>query len=295
MFQEKILKKLRSVRSLCDGVKSDLLNRSDSPKFQVTSLPELNRKIWGMKKGLNVIAGRTSQGKSCLASQIAWDVASCGIPTLILSLEDDASTIIERMFSRTKDIDNYDLETGMFKHHLQYQKEWEEFITEIPKELLVTDGIGSTFEEVNFMLTSLDPKPKCVVIDYIQAVKCAGKNERENLNEYIRQFREICVTNGICGILASQMNRMAVLGEQGEPSLENLKGTGVLEEHSDLVLILKWDYFYDRDEEKKNDFTIYVAKNKRGRTGKHHLRFFPQYSRFAEVPKIQDTTTERYV
>lgn len=71
--------------------------------------------------------------------------------------------------------------------------------------------------------------------------------------------------------------------------------TGVLEEHSDLVLILKWDYFYDRDEEKKNDFTIYVAKNKRGRTGKHHLRFYPQYSRFGELPKMQEPTSERYV
>jgi replicative DNA helicase len=282
MLREKIINGLQSVSSLCAGVRKDLIERSDSPLFPITSLEHLNRKVWGLRKGLNIIAARTSHGKSCLGLQFAWDFAKKGIPTLVMSLEDDKETIIERLFSNIKEVDNYDLLTGCFKHRADYQKDWDEFIEEIPKELLITDGIGSSFEEVNYMLESLEPKPKCVIIDYIQAIKYTGKNERENLNEYIRQFREICLKNGIAGILMAQMNRMAVLENRQEPTLENLKGTGVLEEHADLVLILQWEYFYKRDEAKKNDFTIYVAKNKRGRTGKHQLTFFPQFSKFKE-------------
>ena len=286
MLKEKILKELHSVKSLCVGVRQNLIERADSPAFPITSLDNLNHKIWGIRKGLNIIAGRTSQGKSCLGKQIAWDLAKQGIPTLIMSLEDDAPTIIESLFSNIKEIDNYDLLTGCFKFKNDYQSDWDEFVKEIPKELLITNNIGSTFEEVNYMIESLEPKPKCVMVDYIQAIKSSAKNERENLNEYIRNFREICIKNGIAGILISQMNRMAVLDNKPEPTLENLKSTGVLEEHADLVLILQWEYFYNRNEEVKNDFTIYVAKNKRGRTGKHPVRFFPQFSKFRECPKI---------
>lgn len=281
-MKDKILKEVRSVKSLCVGVKQELLSRGDKPVYPINSLEHLNRKIWGLRKGLNIIAGRTSQGKSCLGKQFAWDLAKQGIPTLYMSLEDDTETIIESLFSSVKEIDNYDLLTGWFKSKPEYQDDWNDFVAEIPKELLIVNNIGSTFEEVNYMIEALDPKPKCVIVDYIQAIKYTGKNERENLNEYIRNFRQICLENGIAGIMLSQMNRMAVMDNKAEPTLENLKSTGVLEEHADLVLILQWEYFYNRDESKKNDFTIFVAKNKRGRTGKHPVRFFPQFSKFKE-------------
>lgn len=283
-MKQLVLREVRSLKSLCDGVKADLLSRSDKPLYPITTLDVLNRKVWGLRKGLNIIAGRTSQGKSVLAKQLAWGTAKSGIPTLFMSLEDDKEKVVEDLFSNIKEINNFDLLTGSFKFEMEYQTAWADFITEIPRELLVTNHIGATFEEVNFMINSLEPTPKCVVVDYIQAIKNTGKNDRENLNEYIRSFREICVRKGIAGILVSQMNRSAVMDNKAEPTLENLKGTGVLEEHADLVLILQWDYFYTRNEDQKNDFTIYVAKNKRGRTGKHSVRFYPEFSKFKECP-----------
>ena len=284
-MKDKVLKNLHSINSLCVGVRQELMHRSDAPEFPITSLDNLNRKIWGLKRGLNIIAGRTSQGKSALGKQIAWGLAKNKLPTLYMSLEDDAAGIVESLFSNIKEVDNQELLTGAFKFSSDYQGDWAEFITQIPKELLITNNLGVTFDEVNYMIQALQPKPKCVIIDYIQAIKYSGKNERENLNEYIRQFRQICFENGIAGVLVSQMNRMAVADDH-EPGLENLKGTGTLEEHADLVLILQWEYFFSRVEEKKNDFTIYVAKNKKGRTGKHPVRFFPQFSKFKECPQI---------
>lgn len=281
-MKDLIIREARLARSLCAGVRQDLASRVGVPQFPIPSMERLNKKIWGFRKGLNIIAGRTSQGKSCVAKQFAWGFARMGIPTLFMSLEDDKEKIVEDLFSNIKEIDNFDLLTGCFSFNQAYQAEWNEFVNEVPKELLITNHIGATFEQVLFMIEHLDPTPKCVIVDYIQAIKNTGKNDRENLNEYIRQFREICVTKGIAGVLVSQMNRMAVLDGKQEPTLENLKGTGVLEEHADLVLILQWDYFYNRIEDKKNDFTIYVAKNKRGRTGKHHVRFFPEFSKFKE-------------
>ena len=128
MLKEKILKELHSVSSLCAGVRDDLICRSEAPEFPITSLEGLNKKTWGLRKGLNIIAGRTSQGKSCLGKQIAWGLAKHKIPTMLMSLEDDAQTIIESIFSNVKEVDNYDLLTGVFRYRQDYQANWMEFV-----------------------------------------------------------------------------------------------------------------------------------------------------------------------
>ena len=290
-LKHKIISELKSIKSWSNGVKEELLARADRPELSLTSLPDFNHKLWGLKKGLTVLASRTSQGKSSLMLQWCYDLAMQGIPTCLFSLEDDVPTIIEKLFCQQRKIDNYSLMKGDFALSKGLQDEWDRFVETIPKTLLISCGIGSTFDEINYMVESLTPKPKCIVVDYIQAIKMGSKNERENLNEYIRQFRAVCIKNGIAGILVSQMNRMAA-GEEGRLSLENLKSTGVLEEHAELVILLQWNYFYDRKEATKNEYTILIAKNKRGRTGKHIINFFPEYYRFEEVNEISDSYYE---
>ena len=61
--------------------------------------------------------------------------------------------------------------------------------------------------------------------------------------------------------------------------------TGGLEEKSERVILLNWDYFHTRNEAKKNEYTVIIAKNKRGRTGKHILHYTPEHYRFNEVVK----------
>ena len=78
------------------------------------------------------------------------------------------------------------------------------------------------------------------------------------------------------------MNRQIVNNSDKRPALENLKGTGVLEEHADMVLMLYWEYFYTRDEQKKNDYEVIIGKNRNGRTGKHDMYFVPEYYLFRE-------------
>jgi len=281
-MKEKIIQNLATVKSLSTGVKADLLARKDKPEFPITSLPDLNHKMWGLKKGLNVVASRTSQGKSSITSQMCYDTAKAGLPTLLLSLEDDAQTIIEKMYCQQQYIDNELLQRGHFIKDYSYQNKWDVFIENFPRNLLITNEIGSTFQEINFLIESLNPMPRVICVDYLQNIKATSKNEREAFDEYIRHFRALCIKNNIAGILVSQMNRMAG-GAEGVISLENLKGTGGLEEKSEMVILLHWEYFHTRNEAKKNEYTVIIAKNKRGRTGKHMLHYTPEHYRFNEV------------
>ena len=278
-LSDKIINNLKTIKSWSSGVKSELLSRKDRPEIPITSLPNLNYKLWGLIKGLTVVASRTSQGKSSFVTQVCYDTAKHGIPTLLLSLEDDVPTIIEKIFCQQKFIGNEELQHGHFN---RYQDKWDEFIDNFPKEFLITNEIGSTFEEINYLLESLSPKPKVVCVDYLHNIKVTLKSERERYDEYIRQFRQICLENGIAGILVSQMNRMAG-GADGVISLENLKSTGGLEEKSERVILLDWPYFHSRNEAQRNEYTVIIAKNKRGRTGKHILHYTPEHYRFNEV------------
>lgn len=280
MLREKILKELRPIRSWCGGVEEELLKRGEKPEFPISFLPKLNSKVWGLRKGLNLIGARTSNCKSTWVRQLAWTMAKEGLTVFFMSLEDDVTGIIENLFVLDKQINNYDLQIGAYKCSQEYQQKWKEFVADMPKNLIISNNIGSTFDEVNYLLEAMQPTPRVVIVDYLQAIKIEGK-EREVLDEYIRKFREICMNKNICGILVSQMNRESVK-DGGEPELIHFKGSGKQEEHADLAAILSWGFKKDNNELNINDFTITIGKNKKGRTGVHKVMYYPETYRFEE-------------
>jgi len=221
-------------------------------------------------------------GKSAFALQLARDLADQNIPVLFLSLEMDEQSMIERIFCSMMRIDNFDLLSGEFNKQEEIRVKWQTFKNFMSKaQLLLTCGIGKSFGEVTNLLERLDPMPRVVIVDYIQGIKQSEK-ERSELNEYIRNFRQLMLKNNCVGILASQMNRQIVNNDNKRPELENLKGTGVLEEHADMVLMLFWEWFYTRKEEDKNKYEIIVAKNRNGKTGSHKLFYTPEWYLFSE-------------
>jgi replicative DNA helicase len=190
--------------------------------------------------------------------------------------------MLERLFCSMMKIDNFDLISDEFNKQEEIRAKWKtfkNFMAKVP--LLLTCGIGKNFGEVNNLLERLDPLPKVVIVDYIQGIKQSEK-ERSELNEYIRNFRQLMLKKDCVGVLASQMNRQIIDNTDKRPSLENLKSTGVLEEHADLVLMLYWEWFYSRKEEDKNKYEIIVGKNRNGRTGSHKLFYTPEWYLFTE-------------
>jgi len=280
---KKLAQQVRPTRDLLSGIETDLLERSETPKYPLTTMPEFSKKIFGLHKGLTVIGARSSMGKSALALQIAKDLSTQQIPTLLLSLEMDVPSMIERLFCQTMEVDNYDVLCGRINTVPAIRDKWnrfKEFVVEIP--LLLTNGIGKSFAEVTQLIQYMKPKPEVVIVDYIQGIKQSDK-ERAELNEYIRNFRQLMIENKMVGILASQMNRQVIDNRDNRPSLENLKSTGVLEEHADMVIMLFWEWFYTRKDEDKNNYEIIVGKNRNGKTGSHELHYIPEYYLFREV------------
>jgi replicative DNA helicase len=68
----------------------------------------------------------------------------------------------------------------------------------------------------------------------------------------------------------------------------------VLEEHSDMVLLLYWAWFYTRKPEDKNKYEIIVAKNRNGKTGKHECMYTPEFYLFEENEPVDQSGSPQF-
>ena len=268
------------IRNILDGwndCKEIIINRAKNPELPILSMPQLNKKLWGLRKGrLTVIGARTSHGKSAFVSQLACDLASQKKSILFLSLEMCQEEMQERVLCYSQMIDNYHLLTG---HHDSYKHKIEEHPDNISKwNLSFSDCIGKTWKEIDAFLSGIKSKPDIIILDYVQAIKAEGKNDKENLDEYIRHFREMAIRHNFAGILCSQVNRanQDSKDKDKDPKLHQLKGTGVLEEHADVVILLYWK------NKQTKEYQLEVAKNRNGRTGFIKLTYTPQFYLFKE-------------
>lgn len=283
----------RPLTTYLPAVEEELMTRGDKPPLPLLTLPTFNRKIWGLKPGLTVIGARTSMGKTTFSLQLAYDLAKQGIPTIFLSLEMSVDELVERLFCNIKQVDNFAIITGALQKDATIREKWEEFKAELDTvPLVITEGLGFSFEEVNKLLED-QPTVKAIFVDYIQTIRQTGGREREMLNEYLRQFRTTCLQRKIAGVMCSQINRLALDGktDRREPELEHLKGSGTIEEISDMIVLLHWDWFYLKDKSdvsKKNLYQVRVAKNRRGRTGSIKLKFIPEFYRFEDIPEQKE-------
>lgn len=266
-------------------LEKNLKSRGKTPELSLASLPEVNKKIWGIhKRKLTLIGARTSQGKSAFALQIAHDLAIQGHPVLFLSLEMVVEDMIERLFCNVREINNYDLLSGNFEKYINDYVEFAQHCESV--NLSITDFIGKTWQEIDTFLNKLSIKPAVIILDYIQTIAgFSTTRSKEMMDEYIRRFREMAIRHNFAGIICSQINRTYAEEENKEPQLHQLKGSGFLEEHSDVILLLHWAHKYD-ESKPKEEYKLIVAKNRNGRTGYFKLRYIPEFYKFFDWEDI---------
>lgn len=265
-------------------LEKNLKERGKTPALSLNTMPELNKKIWGIhKKKMTLIGARTSQGKSAFALQVAYDLAVQGHPVLFLSLEMVVEDLIERLFCNVKEINNYELMSGNFEKYIIDYLDFSEHCKII--NLTITDFIGKTWKDIEDFLSKLSVKPEVIILDYIQTIAGSSLKQKEVIDEYIRNFREMAIRHNFAGIICSQVNRTVADNDNKEPQLHQLKGSGFLEEHSDIIMLLHWPYNYD-DSKPMEEYRLIIAKNRSGRTGFMKLRFMPQYYKFFDWEDI---------
>jgi replicative DNA helicase len=233
------------------------------------------------------VAARTSIGKSCFALQLAYDCAKQGLKTHLFSLEMSAEDLLERLFCQVCRVPNY----ALYNKPSEYEKQATEFITflkDLP--LIVTYKIGSTAKDLANIIDDLPSD--VIIVDYIQAIQNLNMDRMEAINNYILHFREVCVKKNMAGVLVSQINRGAMESGDKRPQLWYLKASGVIEEHSDQVVMLHYPYFYTAEQKDFGNYEIIIGKNRNGITGNIPAKFEGEYYLISEEQPVYQKTDE---
>lgn len=213
-------------------------------------------------------------GKTAFTMQMMMDLVSIGAPTIYLGFEMHPDEMMERMFCNRYLVDNLDLMRGGIVNYEKEYADFEKWSKNI--KLVFTDDFAKDWKELDHFLCNLPLQPKVVVLDFIQAIAHGSEHDKRFIDDYIRNFRLMAMKKGFAGIIVSQINRTAPDAKNKEPQLHQLKGSGFLEEHADMVMLLDWK------DKTKPEFIINVAKNRSGPTGYFKAKYDARHYRFEE-------------
>lgn len=283
---------LKPFQSAVLSLEGELKARGEKPEMPLTFMPELSNKIWGVhRRKMMVIGARTSNGKSVLAINIAWDLVLQGKKVVFLSLEMPVERITERLFCLDKYVDNIELLKNGYNKHQYISSKYQEFKKRGLPNFVLSDCLGKDWNFIDQILQEISSKPDVVIIDHIQEIR-GTVSQKQAIDEHISKMRESAIRNNFALIVCSQVNRLSQTDkEDKEPQLHHLKATGFLEESADQVLLLFWPWHYD-NEKNKNDFYINVAKNRDGLTGRIKMFFKPEYYRLHDFAGEELKTQE---
>ena len=188
---------------------------------------------------LDIIAGRTSQGKTSLALAMALNAAKAGTAVAFFSLEMSLRQLFMRLTA---------MESGVASNRLQYSRlDADTFqiafnhaarLAPMPIYYDGTRASNVRLIEASIRRMKLNYGIKLVVVDYAQLLTNPGVREkREVVGGSADSLKRLAVELDICVILISQLRRVSQ-GESPEPTIAQLKESGNLENAADNIYLV---------------------------------------------------------
>lgn len=263
---------------------SDLAEGKHEPGIR-TRIPTLDNLLGGgFKPGKQIVlAARPSVGKSALAMEFAYAVASQGFGAAFLSQEMESAELVERLTARIGSIDMGRMADGKLS-----DSEWTGLTDAMEQyrslPLFIDDQPGLTLGDIQAKARKLKREHgiKLLVIDYLQLCTPSDSkaSRHHQIEEISRGLKVLAKQLGITTVILSQLNRAVELRTSGRPTLADLKESGAIEEDADTVALLSPDGDF-------GDGSIAVhaeiAKNRGGKKGFLKLAFTGRYQRFVEA------------
>lgn len=268
----------------------DKLEELYNKKGYITGIPtgfvDLDRKIAGLQDSdLILVAGRPSMGKTAFALNIAQYAAIHEhVPVAIFSLEMSKEQLVNRILCSEVMIDSQKMRTGKLD-----DEDWEKIaialgpISDAP--IFIDDTPGVTVNEIRAKCRrlKLEKNIGLVVIDYLQLMQGSrrSENRQQEISEITRSLKILAKEINVPVISASQLSRGPESRSDHRPMLSDLRESGAIEQDADIVMFLYRDEYYNPDTDRKNIAEIIIAKNRHGSTGTVELRWFGEYTKFA--------------
>lgn len=226
---------------------------------------------------VNLIAARTSQGKSALSLNFCNDLSK-KYKCLYFNMEMTEKELYQRLTSINCGIpinDFYNINST------NSNRIWKG-IEEVKKRNIKIYNGSKNVKALRTILTKESKKEHCIAfIDYIGYVYGSnGQNDRERIGEVVREIQTMTKDLNITVFIVAQINRSG----NEEPSLVNLKDSGELEQTAHCVMIIH-NPDKDNPSNQTPEVKILVPKNRSGRLGSLKMVFDKPTQRFIPIRK----------
>jgi len=233
---------------------------------------------------LIIIAGRPSMGKTALACNIAYNVASDGNSVAFVTAESPAESIFKRWVSSDASIDNHKLQRMRLSDSQSAAViEGAKRVGELP--LYIYDS--RNWERIEAWVRALkvmEPSLALVVLDHVGKVRTRKRIENRYLEigEISADCKEVAKDLDVAFLLLSQLNRSVEQRENKRPNMSDLRESGNLEQDADVIGLIYREFYYSHNDNDKRKVELDIQKNRDGKTGVQYLRFFEEYVKFLD-------------
>jgi replicative DNA helicase len=257
-----------------------------------TGWRDLDKKTAGLQKSdLIILAARPAMGKSTLAVNLAYNVASQAKQSvLIFSLEMSKEQLVDRMLAEAAGIDAFNIRTGNLSED-DFGK--------------LSDAMGEMAEAPIFIddtpgLSVLEMRTKArreahnhplglIIVDYLQLMQGSGRNYSDNrvqeVSEISRGLKLIARELDVPVIALSQLSRSVESRHPQIPQLSDLRESGSIEQDADIVMFIYREDYYNPETDNQHITDLIIAKHRNGPTGKVQLYFHPEQLRFMSLDR----------
>ncbi len=255
-----------------------------------TGFTDLDYKTAGLQNSdLILIAARPGMGKTAMALNIAqYAAVQKHVPVALFNLEMSKDQLVNRMLCSEVMVDSQKMRTGKLE-----DDDWNKIaqalapLSEAPIYIDDTPGVSVMDIRAKCRRLKLEKNLGLVVIDYLQLMQGRGKtdNRQQEVAEISRSLKILAKELNVPVITMSQLSRGPETRTDHRPMLSDLRESGAIEQDADIVMFLYRDDYYNPDTEKKNIAEVIIAKHRNGSTGTVELRWFGEFTKFANLKK----------
>lgn len=254
-----------------------------------TGLIDLDRMLLGLQPGQQIVlAGRPAMGKTTLALSIARAAAMAGAKVLFFSLEMPEEQCRDRLLAMDSSVPLRSLLTGhLSKGYIAAVKATQERLSRLAlwiddRPALTTRQISST-AAIHQLRHGLD----LIIVDLLGEIRYVGtkRQEVDQLGETSRSVRVIARTLKVPLLLLHQLNRKLEERSDKRPTMADLRGSGKIEEHADVIAFLYREEVYSDDPDARGLAEIIIAKQRQGEIGKVDAVFLGELTAFRNLDR----------
>lgn len=236
-------------------------------------IKQLDDSLGGIRrKKLYTIGGRTSQGKTTVCANI---IQQNLLQNKQCKIYYSGFENVDEMPVRLASINSNVRLDWFLKPHLIKEDEYQQAqlaladLTEFDDRLLI--ACGDSVKTMRQVCKSY--RPDIVFVDYIQRLahkfNLGGSDRLSHaIGKAVSDLQDIAIDYNCAMFCASQFKRAPYEGRGKEPTIEDLKESGDIENESDNIILLWWPWRETLDDKRyiPNQYRYLVRKNKLGPT-----------------------------